>query len=218
MGSLLTSAASQKRVSILLPLLIAAACSAEETPKPNFETWVTEPEYQFGGAPRNLQFEPHRLTARLVAETVNRYVEATADFPRSDVEAAASRHVQRGAVQPRIPSYGGWTACAHCFRRGLDTNARARRHAEDALCGTSRRHERGASPRASASLAAGQRRHRHPCLGRLARLDGRASRRRAKAGCAGTARVEWPPAAFRRCRSPVPGCRSRIPPQRPAHA
>ena len=50
MGSLLTFTASQKRVSIVLLLLIAAACSAEETPKPNFETWITEPEYQFGGA------------------------------------------------------------------------------------------------------------------------------------------------------------------------
>ncbi len=32
-------------------LLVVAACSAGDTPEPSFATWVTEPEYQFGGAP-----------------------------------------------------------------------------------------------------------------------------------------------------------------------
>ena len=43
--------ALQYRAAMTACMLVVAACSAGDTAEPSFATWITEPEYQFGGAP-----------------------------------------------------------------------------------------------------------------------------------------------------------------------
>ncbi len=157
---------------------------------------------------RHLQFEPHRLTARRVAETVNGYVAATADFhalmSRQQLRALYSEALYGPEYFPAADGQHVLAASGEVWIRTHELADTLRTH----LCGAPRRHEPGASPRASTPLAAGPRRHRHPCLGRLARHDGRAARGGAKAGGAGSARIDR---ATTRCIPPMPIACSGMP-------